>query len=74
MTKSARRIIVIGGGVAIKIKYTGVRPKGTIKPRKMWQPGELSEVEEELAEKLSEDPDFKILYPEKTKKKMEKGI
>ena len=54
-----------------KVKYTGVRPQGTLKPRRMWYPGEVLEVENEVAEQLVEAPGFELVKTRRTRKKAE---
>lgn len=56
-----------------KVKYTGVRPQGTLKPRRMWSPGEVLEVENEVAEQLVEAPDFELVKKRRTRKKAEES-
>ena len=41
-----------------RVKYTGVRPMGTMRPRRMWRPGEVLEVEDEVAKELLESRRF----------------
>ena len=53
-----------------KVKYTGVRPQGTLKPRRMWSPGEVLEVEDEVAKDLVEAPGFELVKTRRTRKKV----
>jgi hypothetical protein len=50
-----------GGKSLKKIKFNGTRRKGTLYPRRIWRPGEVYVVEDEVATELEEDPDFIIL-------------
>ena len=43
-----------------KVKYTGLKRMGTSRPRRMWIPAEILEVEEG-AEELCESPDFTLV-------------
>jgi hypothetical protein len=56
-----------------KVKYTGVRPQGTLKPRRMWSPGEVLEVENEVAEELVGAPGFELVKTRRTRKKAEES-
>ena len=51
-----------------KVKYTGVRCMGTMRPRRMWTPGEILEVEDELAKELTGSPWFTLVKPMRKKK------
>ena len=52
-----------------KVRFTGISPVGTLRPRRMWSPGEVLEVEDDVAEELNRQPGFKMLRrpPQKTK-------
>jgi len=50
-----------------KVKYTGVRRMGTMRPRRMWTPGEILEVEDEVAEELTGSPWFTLVKPRRRK-------
>ena len=54
-----------------KVQYTGLRPKGTITPRIMWRPGDVLELDEELAKEIARDPDFRLLRKPKPKEESE---
>jgi len=41
-----------------RVKFTGVRPRGTLRPRRMWLPGEVVKVENDVARELLESPGF----------------
>lgn len=49
-----------------KVWFSGVSPKGTLRPRRMWTPGDILEVADDVAEELIREPGF-ILLKEKTK-------
>jgi len=57
-----------------KVRYTGVRPQGTLKPRRMWSPGEVLEVEDEVAKDLVEAPGFELVKTRRTRKKGEETV
>ena len=57
-----------------KVRYTGVRPQGTLKPRRMWSPGEVLEVEDEVAKVLVEAPGFELVKTRRTRKKGEETV
>lgn len=57
-----------------KVKYTGVRPQGTLRPRRMWSPGEVLEVENEVAKDLVEAPGFELVKTRHTRKKGEETV
>ena len=44
-----------------KIMFNGVSPRGTLRPRKMWSPGEALEVADDVAEELLGEPGFVLL-------------
>ena len=44
-----------------KVRFTGIRRVGTLRPRRMWSPGEVLEVEDDVAEELNRQPGFKML-------------
>jgi len=51
-----------------RIMFSGVNPKGTLRPRRMWSPGDVLEVADDVAEELLGEPGFMLLKPEKPKK------
>ena len=57
-----------------KIKYHGIRKKGTANPRRIWTPGEILEVQDDVAEGLLQDPEFKLVKQKRrrTKKQAQK--
>ena len=52
-----------------KIRYNGVRGKGTIVPRVIWRPGDVRDVNPQVVEELLRDPDFTLIKPKKKAKK-----
>ena len=54
-----------------KVRFTGIRRVGTMRPRRMWSPGEVFEVEDDVAEELNELPGFEMLRRPPTKRKAE---
>lgn len=54
----------------MKVKYTGLWPKGTLHPRPMWWPGDFLDVDDNVAEELLRERGFMLLKPEKPKKPM----
>jgi hypothetical protein len=52
-----------------KVKYTGVRRQGTLRPRRMWSPGEVLEVENEVAKDLVKAPGFEVVKKRRTRSK-----
>jgi len=55
-----------------KVKYGGLRPKGTLTPRRMWRPGEVLVVDDTVAEELAEDPDFRLIGRPRTRRRRER--
>jgi len=51
-----------------RIMFNGVNPKGTLRPRRMWNPGDVLDVADDVAEELLGEPGFMLLKPEKTRK------
>ena len=54
-----------------KVRFTGIRRVGTLRPRRMWSPGEVLEVEDDVAEELNRLPGFEMLRRPPTKRKAE---
>ncbi len=52
-----------------KVKYTNVRPMGTIRPRRMWAPGEVLEVEDDVAEELVKSRRFTLVRTRRERRK-----
>jgi len=44
-----------------KVRFSGVRRVGTLRPRRMWSPGEVLEVKDDVAEELKDLPGFTVL-------------
>ena len=44
-----------------KVRFKGIRPRGTIVPRRMWRPGEILELDDTVARELTREPDFEIV-------------
>ena len=56
-----------------KVKYTGLRPMGTLTPRRMWRPGEILEVDDDIAKKLARDPNFMLVVKARSRRRREKA-
>ena len=41
--------------------FNGVSPRGTLRPRRMWRPGEELDVADDVAEELLGEPGFVLL-------------
>ncbi|MHA1227847.1 MAG: hypothetical protein ACTSPV_13960 [Candidatus Hodarchaeales archaeon] len=54
-----------------KVKFNGARRVGTLRPRRMWTPGEILEVEDGIAEELTGQPNFILVEEKKRRKKGE---
>ena len=44
-----------------RVRYNGLRPMGTLRPRRMWSPGEVLEVDDDVAEELARENDFELV-------------
>ena len=44
-----------------KVRFKGIRPRGTWLPRRMWRPGEILELDDSVAQQLIREPDFEIV-------------
>ena len=55
-----------------RVRFTGIRRVGTLRPRRMWSPGEVLEVEDDVAEELNRLPGFEMLRRPPQKKKDQK--
>ena len=51
-----------------RIRFKGARRKGTLTPRRLWTPGEIVSLEDEVADELVKDPDFVLARSRKRKK------
>jgi len=56
-----------------KVKYTGLRPMGTLSPRRMWRPGEVLKVDDDIAKELVEGPNFSLVKKARSRRKREKA-
>ena len=54
-----------------RVRYNGLRPMGTLTPRRMWRPGEVLEVDDDVAKELVENPDFKLVVKPRSRRKKE---
>jgi len=54
-----------------KVKFNGVRRVGTLRPRRMWIPGEVLDVEDGVAEELVGQPGFTLVEEKKRRKRAE---
>jgi hypothetical protein len=50
-----------------EVKFSGIRPKGTMNPRRLWTPGESLRLDEEVAEALLKEPGFTLVRRESKK-------
>ena len=56
-----------------KVWFSGLNPKGTLRPRRMWTPGDILEVNDDVAEELVREPGFMLLKEKpKQPKKVER--
>ena len=44
-----------------KVWFNDVSPKGTLRPRRMWAPGDILEVADDVAEELIRETGFMLL-------------
>jgi len=44
-----------------RIRFKGARRKGTLTPRRLWTPGEVVSLEDDVADELVKDPEFKLV-------------
>lgn len=49
-----------------KIKFNGVGRVGTLRPRRVWSPGEVLKVEDEVARELAGQSGFSIVKPRRS--------
>lgn len=52
----------------VTVRYEGVSPKGTLTPRRMWRPGDKSDVSPDVAEELLKESGFVKVRSRKKKK------
>lgn len=50
-----------------RIRFKGARRKGTLTPRRLWTPGEVVSLEDDVADELVKDPEFQLVEPRKKK-------
>ena len=50
-----------------KIKFNGVGRVGTLRPRRVWSPGEVMEVEDDVARELAGQPGFSMVRPRRSR-------
>ena len=51
-----------------RIRFKGARRKGTLTPRRLWAPGEVLKLDDDVADELVKDPEFQLVKPRKRKK------
>ena len=51
-----------------RIRFKGARRKGTLNPRRLWAPGEVLKLDDDIADELVKDPEFQLVKPKKRKK------
>ena len=57
-----------------KVMFNGLNPRGTLRPRRMWRPGDALDVADDVAEELLGEPGFMLLKePVKAKPRKRKG-
>jgi len=52
-----------------RIRFKGARRKGTLTPRRLWAPGEVLKLDDQIADELVKDPEFQLVKPRKRKAK-----
>jgi hypothetical protein len=57
----------------MKVKYAGLRAQGTLRPRRMWRPGEILDVDDKIAEELIKGPEFTPVESSRSIRKREKA-
>jgi len=50
-----------------RIRFKGARRKGTLTPRRLWAPGEVLKLDDDVADELAKDPEFQLVKPRKRK-------
>jgi len=55
-----------------KVRFSGVGRVGTLRPRRVWSPGEVLEVEDDVARQLAVQPGFEIVRSRSRKKASQK--
>jgi len=57
-----------------KVMFNGVSPKGTLRPRRLWSPGEVLNVADDVAVELLGEPGFMLLKePERARSRKKEG-
>ena len=51
-----------------RIRFKGARRKGTLTPRRLWAPGEVLKLDDDVADELVKDPEFQLVRSRKRKK------
>ena len=51
-----------------RIRFNGARRKGTLTPRRLWAPGEVIKLDDDVADELVKDPEFQLVRSRKRKK------
>ncbi len=44
-----------------EVKFSGLRPKGTLNPRRLWRPGDTVQLEDDVAETLLREHGFSVV-------------
>ena len=52
-----------------KVKFSGLRPRGTLSPRRLWRPGDTVQLEDDVAEALLREPGFSVVTRRRRLKK-----
>lgn len=56
-----------------KVMFNGVSPRGTLRPRRMWTPGDILDVADDVSEELLREPGFLLVKTELKAKPKSKG-
>jgi hypothetical protein len=57
-----------------KVMFNGVSPKGTLRPRRLWSPGDALDVADDVAGELLGETGFVLLKePDKVKPRKRRG-
>jgi len=57
-----------------KVMFNGVSPKGTLRPRRLWSPGDVLNVADDVAVELLGEPGFMLLKePERARPRKKEG-
>ena len=52
-----------------EVKFSGLRPKGTLNPRRLWRPGDTVQLEDDVAETLLREHGFSVVTRRRRPKK-----